>query len=136
MRQAAQAADTAPATSISRVSIRISTEPLRATTMLAMQKVVASKPITAPCPCALKRSAHQPWITVLYKAFGMPNSTMATMPTQILPTANVPTAKATPQAYQLARNNGGSRLGPPVNSEVMVMVPHNPTFTQEIACAL
>ena len=133
--QAAQAADMAPAIRISRVSIRVSTEPLKATTMLAMQKVVASKPITAPWPCALKRSAHQPCITVLYSAFGMPNSTMAAMPTQILPSAKIPTAKATPQAYQLARSSGAWRLGPPASRDVTVIVPHSPTFTQAMACA-
>ena len=36
------------------------TDPIKAMTILARQNVVDSKPITAPCPSAPKRSAHQP----------------------------------------------------------------------------
>ncbi|MNN44934.1 hypothetical protein D3C81_1592440 [compost metagenome] len=71
----------------------------------------------------------------MYNAFGMPNSTMAAMPTQILPNAKIPTASATPHAYQQARSSGAWRLGPPASKDVMVIVPHRPTFTQAISCA-
>ncbi|WP_432383724.1 hypothetical protein [Duganella sp. P38] len=59
MRQADQAVRQAPSSRIRRVSIKVSTAPASAMMILARQKVVEIRPITAPWPWAPpKRSAQ------------------------------------------------------------------------------